>query len=142
MNLLKLASHLHMRWSSVLKKSLLVCSSFLVVLIYLQRDLVSAAFQTNPHQGLTESVIRGELLWAQNCVSCHGLQGMGDGPASALLPKRPKDLTMIAPAPVFPDGVIAFRISHGKNTMPAWQDALSQDQIWDLVSFIRSQSRR
>lgn len=131
-----------MRWSSLLKKSLLLLSSFLVVLIYPQRDLVSAAFQTNPHQDLAESAIKGELLWAQNCVGCHGPQGMGDGAASALLPKRPKDLTMIAPAPVFPDGVLAFRISHGKNAMPAWQDALSQDQIWDLVSFIRSKSRR
>jgi len=26
--------------------------------------------------------------------------------------------------------------------MPAWQDILTQDQIWDLVSFIRSKAKR
>ena len=131
-----------MRWPSLEKKSLLVLLCFLVVLIYHQRDLVSAAFQTNPHQDSAESVVRGELLWTQNCVSCHGPMGVGDGPASPLLPKRPKDLTMIASTPIFPDGIVAYRITHGKNTMPAWQDTLSQDQIWDLVSFIRAKSRR
>lgn len=111
-------------------------------LVFTQRDLVIAAFQTNPFHGSPESISRGEQIWGQHCVSCHGLDAVGDGPASALLPKKPKDLTMIAPTPIFPDGIVAFRIAHGKNTMPAWQDSLSSDEIWDLVSFIRSKSKR
>ncbi len=131
-----------MRWSSLIKKSLLVLVVATVLLAYVQRDLLLAAFETNPYRGSSESVARGELIWTQHCISCHGPDAVGDGPASAALPKRPKDLTMIAPAPIFPDGIVAFRIAHGKNTMPAWQDTLNTEQIWDLVSFIRSKSRR
>jgi mono/diheme cytochrome c family protein len=128
--------------SSLLKKGLFFITLALVVLLFLQRDLVLAAFQTNPFQGSIESVARGEQIWTLNCLSCHGPAGSGDGPASALLTKRPKDLTMVASPPFFPDGIMAFRIAHGKNTMPAWQDALTPDEIWDLVSFIRSKANR
>ena len=131
-----------MRRSSVVKISLLLLVLVTIAVVYGQRDILSAAVQTNPYRGDAASVARGELLWTLHCVSCHGPEAVGDGPASALLPKRPKDLTMIAPAPIFPDGIVAFRISQGKNTMPAWQDVLQTEQIWDLVSFIRSKSRR
>jgi mono/diheme cytochrome c family protein len=131
-----------MRLSSIVKTTMLLTVCVLMGFAIAQRDLVLAAFQTNPFQGSVESVARGEQLWGQHCLSCHGPEAVGDGPASALLPKRPKDLTMIARPPIFPDGIVAFRIAHGKNTMPAWQDTLSGDQIWDLVSFIRSKSRR
>jgi mono/diheme cytochrome c family protein len=128
--------------SSQLKKGLLLLALGLVGLIFVQRNLVLAAFQTNPSRGSGESVARGEQIWTLNCLSCHGPEGVGDGPASALLAKRPKDLTMVALPPIFPDGIMAFRIANGKNTMPAWQDSLTPDQIWDLVSFIRSKSKR
>lgn len=128
--------------SSRMKKGLLLLAIFLVTLIVVQRQLVLAAFETNPYKGSTDSVARGEQLWLQNCLSCHGPEGAGDGPASAQLAKRPKDLTMVASPPIFPDGIMAFRIANGKNTMPAWQDSLTPDQIWDLVSFIRSKSKR
>ena len=128
--------------SSLLKKGLIFLVIVLVGLIFFQRNLVLAAFQSNPTQGSIESMARGEQIWAQNCLSCHGPEGVGDGPASAFLAKKPKDLTMVASPPIFPDGIMAFRIANGKNTMPAWQDALTPDQIWDLVSFIRSKSKR
>ena len=128
--------------SSLMKKGLLLLALALVSLMFVQRNLVLAAFQANPYQGSSESVARGEQIWTSNCLSCHGPDGVGDGPASALLAKRPKDLTMVASPPIFPDGIMAFRIAKGKNTMPAWQDSLTPDQIWDLVSFIRSKSKR
>jgi mono/diheme cytochrome c family protein len=128
--------------SSLMKKGLLLLALALVSLMFVQRNLVLAAFQANPYRGSIESVARGEQIWTSNCLSCHGPDGVGDGPASALLAKRPKDLTMVASPPIFPDGIMAFRIAKGKNTMPAWQDSLTPDQIWDLVSFIRSKSNR
>ena len=38
----------------------------------------------------------GQALFAANCVTCHGTDARGDGPAAAGLPKRPADLTRIA----------------------------------------------
>lgn len=105
------------------------------------RDLLEAAVRRNPMAGSAQSVERGKALWKQDCEVCHGAQGRGDGLATATLPRKPKDLTRIAKPPVFPDGVVAYRIANGGDIMPAWKSALSERDIWDLVSFIRSQRR-
>jgi mono/diheme cytochrome c family protein len=39
---------------------------------------------------------RGEALFKQNCTSCHGDAGHGDGPASASLNPKPRDFTQSA----------------------------------------------
>jgi len=102
-------------------------------------DLLKAAVAANPFPGSAPSVSRGGLLWKQDCEACHGVDGRGDGPVSASLRKRPKDLTRIALPPVFPDGIVAYRIANGGEVMPAWKSVLSTDDIWDLVNFIRAQ---
>jgi mono/diheme cytochrome c family protein len=113
-----------------------------VVAGYMQKELLTAAFQTNPYQGSAESVARGEANWTAHCQVCHGPDGEGNGPASAQLSAKPKDLTMVALPPIFPDGIMAFRIANGKNTMPAWNQAFTPEEIWDLVSYIRSKSKK
>jgi mono/diheme cytochrome c family protein len=47
-------------------------------------------------------------------------------------------LSKLAPPPIFPDGVVTYRIANGKNSMPAWKSVLSENEIWDLLNFIRS----
>lgn len=103
------------------------------------RDLLAAAFTANPITDKTPSVERGRALRNLDCAACHGERGRGDGPASAALHKRPKDLTRIARPPVFPDGVLAYRIANGGDVMPAWKNVLSGRNLWDLVNFIRAQ---
>jgi mono/diheme cytochrome c family protein len=39
-----------------------------------------------------EAVARGAELFAQNCVSCHGKDGLGNGPAAENLSPRPRNL--------------------------------------------------
>ena len=39
---------------------------------------------------------RGEVLFKQNCTSCHGDAGRGDGPAAASLNPKPRDFTQSA----------------------------------------------
>ena len=38
----------------------------------------------------------GAAFFAQNCASCHGTTGRGDGPLSANLTQKPRDLTLLA----------------------------------------------
>ena len=101
-------------------------------------DLLRSAFLRNPIPRSPESIARGRQLFAQDCAVCHGAEGRGDGAAAAALPQRPKDLSRIAPPPIFPDGVVAFRIINGVRMMPAFKSTLSENEIWDLLNFIRS----
>lgn len=101
-------------------------------------DLLRSAFLRNPIPRSADSIARGRLLFQKNCAVCHGAQGRGDGVAANGLTKRPEDLSRIAPPPIFPDGVVAYRIIHGKGTMPAFGQVLSEYEIWDLMNFIRS----
>lgn len=117
--------------------ALVVCTG---VGIY-YRDLLRAAVTRNPIPRSSQSIDRGRALFHHDCEVCHGAGGRGDGPAAASLPKRPEDLTEIAPPPYFPDGVVAYRIANGGEVMPAWKGALSADDIWDLINFIRSLRR-
>jgi mono/diheme cytochrome c family protein len=101
-------------------------------------DLLRAAFAQNPIPRSPQSINRGRQLFHQYCEACHGAGGSGDGPAAASLRTRPEDLTKIAPPPIFPDGVVAYRIANGVEIMPAWKGVLSTDDIWNLINFIRS----
>jgi mono/diheme cytochrome c family protein len=112
-----------------------------VVALALNAGLLVAAFDTNPVAPTVASLARGAELWQQTCAVCHGPQGRGDGPAAATLNRQPKDLTRIALPPVFPDGIVAYRIANGGQVMPAWKSVLSRDDIWLLVGYIRSQHR-
>ncbi|KIN78029.1 c-type cytochrome [Sulfitobacter mediterraneus] len=40
----------------------------------------------------------GAAFFAENCVSCHGTSGQGDGPLAAGLDRKPTDLTLLARA--------------------------------------------
>jgi mono/diheme cytochrome c family protein len=109
-----------------------------LVLAWYYADLLRAAITPNPIPQSAESIAKGRAIFLQNCVVCHGPGGHGDGVAAAALPKRPKDLAALAPPPIFPDGVVAYRIANGKGAMPAWKAVLSEQDIWDLLNFIRS----
>lgn len=102
------------------------------------RPLLAAAVTPNPLSRDPASAARGATIWSTHCAGCHGVGAHGDGPAAAGLSTKPEDLTDLPGPPVFPDGVIAYRIAHGSEVMPAWGGMLSERDIWDLVSFIRA----
>lgn len=68
-----------------------------------------------------EASSSGEALFKENCVSCHGTAGRGDGPASAGLSTQPADLTRIADRR---DGVwpaleiMSILDGYARNTLP------------------------
>ena len=77
------------------------------------------------------SVGLGRVDYKENCASCHGASGKGDGPVQSFLSKRPSDLTQITQrnGGKFPHDlmweVIDGRWSgeggpHGSREMPVW----------------------
>ena len=100
-------------------------------------------FVSSPTEFAASSIVRGAALFQENCATCHGVQGRGDGSAAVSLPLRPADLT----APhllAHSDGDLYWFITHGINApsgvaaMPAFGAALSSGARWALVDFLRA----
>ncbi|HJR66967.1 MAG TPA: cytochrome c/FTR1 family iron permease [Gemmatimonadaceae bacterium] len=85
-------------------------------------------------------VAAGGALYAQNCASCHGATGMGDGPAARGMTPAPPPLgdaeamADLTPALIF--RVISVGIAG--TPMIAWGDRLTADQRWDIVAYLHS----
>src|SRR6266508_13480 len=67
------------------------------------------------NQGVDEVTI---VAWKQNCVTCHGIIGAGDGPQGAAV--RAANLTAPAWQASVTDEQIADTIRSGKGVMPAF----------------------
>jgi mono/diheme cytochrome c family protein len=98
--------------------------------------------KTNPKANDATAADAGKAIYASNCAACHGDKGMGDGPSAASLDPKPKALaTEIGN---LKDDYLIWRISEGgamapyNSAMPAWKNSLSEDQIWQVISFLRT----
>ena len=96
----------------------------------------------NPVVADAASIGRGQALFAQNCVACHGNTGQGDGPAAVSLNPPPPDFTLPHTA-YHSDGYLFTAIRDGLpgSAMPAWGGKLTEPQEWDLVNAIRQYNR-
>lgn len=88
--------------------------------------------------GSPQAVERGRALFDGHCALCHGERGDGHGVRRFAMRTPPRDLTnrswqeQIGPRELFRiirDGVRGTQ-------MPAWR-AFDDDQIWDLVAYVR-----
>ncbi len=80
----------------------------------------------------------GAQVFQTNCEACHGPQGHGDGPAGVALEPAPKNLAELSK--IASDDYLFWRISTGRpgTAMPPWKGVLSDEQIWQVVSYIRT----
>lgn len=85
-----------------------------------------------------EAAAAGAEVFQANCESCHGPQGHGDGIAGQSLEPKPKDLAVLQAT--VGDDYLFWRIHDGKpgTAMVAWEGILTDEQIWQAVSFIRT----
>jgi mono/diheme cytochrome c family protein len=94
-----------------------------------------AALELNFIRYTRASVSRGAAVYTQNCMRCHGENGMGNGADANTLSVRPAMLPHANHRNS--DGQLAHVIRHGRSPMPAWKDTLADEQIWDVINFIR-----
>jgi cbb3-type cytochrome c oxidase subunit III len=101
--------------------------------------LQSMSAADNPVAYSKESAARGKTLFLQNCQDCHGEDGRGQGSAIAVAPDltRPQNWSYGQT-----DDKIFSNIRNGAgDNMPPFGPlgpGLKDQQIWDLVNFIRS----
>jgi mono/diheme cytochrome c family protein len=82
----------------------------------------------------------GKGLYTKYCQSCHGKEGYGDGLRSNKLSGDVCDFS-IDEFQTQPDGVIFYKITFGRNSMPMHSKQLPNDiDRWLLVNYIRTLS--
>lgn len=97
---------------------------------------------SNPLANDTTAAAQGEEIYTANCASCHGENAEGEGPAAAALDPQPANLAENQTA--LSDGYLFWRIVEGgamdpfNSQMPAWQGTLNDDQIWQVITYLRS----
>jgi len=78
--------------------------------------------------------LSGQIIYDNSCASCHGT------------PEQ-EDYTRMSPSPgdvatekfqSQKDGELFYKIKFGRETMPGFEDAFGDDEIWQLVAYIRS----
>ncbi|HWT77849.1 MAG TPA: cytochrome c [Candidatus Methylomirabilis sp.] len=98
--------------------------------------------------GAAGDAAKGKAKYQELCASCHGASGKGDGPAAAGLPTKPRNHTDSAYMSKLKDQQIFDTIKKGGQAMgksplmPPWGSTLSDAQIWDLVAYIRTLSKK
>jgi mono/diheme cytochrome c family protein len=94
----------------------------------------------NPTPPTKENIHDGEQQFQNYCSSCHGPDGRNTGVlfADKMLPPVPKLDSAFVQS--YTDGQLHSIIQHGVSPsgMPAWQDTLTNDEIWHIVQFVRS----
>jgi cytochrome c oxidase cbb3-type subunit 3 len=94
---------------------------------------------TNPFAGNAQAVADGSKLFAQSCAPCHGRDGTGgQGQAEGM---RPPDLTRGVFKAGRQDSDLFRVVSQGVRgtEMPSFA-SLGNEQIWRLITFVRSLS--
>jgi mono/diheme cytochrome c family protein len=91
----------------------------------------------NPLKDIVKATREGKGIFQEQCYTCHGNYGKGNGPVAVSLHPKPADLTSTR-VQSQSDGAIFWEITIGKSPMPAFKNALTRDQRWALVTYIRT----
>ncbi len=97
----------------------------------------SADALIDPMAANPKAVEKGGKVFNSVCWTCHGMTGKGDGPNAPLIRKRPADLGARA-VQVQTNGALYWKISQGRGEMAAFEQALSREERWALVHYIRT----
>jgi len=87
---------------------------------------------------------QGKKLYELYCATCHGQSGKGDGAAAAALNPKPRDHTDKAYMSTLSDDDMLKVVKNGGASigkspiMPPWGATLKDDQIKDVIAYIRT----
>ena len=100
-----------------------------------------AAQKANPVKPNAESLAKGKKVYAIDCAMCHGEKGDGKGDMASDI-KNVTDFTNPEAMKNRTDGELFYIIRHGKGDMPPEGDRAKDDEVWNLVNYIRAFAKK
>ena len=93
----------------------------------------------HPALSASSNTEKGKETYKTYCVGCHGMKGKGDGPAGKMLTPPPADFTSKKTSGKADEKLLAT-IGNGrpKTAMPPWKGTLSEQQMRDVLGYIRT----
>jgi mono/diheme cytochrome c family protein len=112
------------------------------IVLFAQGNAAAAAIK-NPVAATPQSVAAGQETYRKSCAPCHGIKAEG-GSGNDLIPASP-DLTDEMWDHGSTDGAIFDNIKNGVApdfNMTPWKDQLKDDEIWNVVNYLRSIAKK
>ena len=117
----------------------LACVGFLAAALAAPQSTGAEEKLTNPLSPTPDILAAGAKVFAAHCSECHGDEGKGDGMMAEDMDPLPPDLTDGDWKHGSADGDLFTVIRDGtKDGMKKFGRKLTPDQIWQVVTFIRS----
>ena len=92
----------------------------------------------HPLPPTTASVEVGQRLYAQQCASCHGPSGRGNGPLAAGLRPPPADLVMHVPHHADQDLFETIHDGIAGTAMAPFGGHMTEEEIWHTVNYLKT----
>lgn len=80
--------------------------------------------------GLAANVAEGQRIYRQFCVGCHGVGGYAAIPNAPNFSRGERLMQ--------PDTMLMMSIKAGKMTMPSFNGILQDQQIFDVIAYLRT----
>jgi mono/diheme cytochrome c family protein len=100
------------------------------------------ASKVNPLQPSKGNIESGKKLFEANCARCHGMTGIGDGPAGTNLSPPPANVARASKMPMATDAYLYWTISEGGvpvgSAMPPFKASLKEGEIWKIITYLRT----
>ncbi len=100
------------------------------------------AARVNPVKPTAESHAKGKKMYGYDCAMCHGKDGDGKGDMASDM-KNVTDFTKPDALKNRTDGELFYIIRNGKgDDMPPEGERAKDDDIWNMVNYIRSLAKK
>jgi len=92
----------------------------------------------NPVKPTAASIAIGKKKFGYDCAMCHGVNGDGKGDLAIDMKLKMIDYRDPETLKNVTDGEMFYVIKNGNGTMPSEADRLKDEDIWNMVNYIRS----
>ena len=98
--------------------------------------------RTNPVHPTVAGLAQAKKMYGWDCAMCHGKEGGGDGDMASGLKAKLRDYRDPAALKGMTDGEIFYIIEKGKGEMGGEGQRAKPEEIWNMVTLVRSFSKK